>query len=106
MEEPPRRPESLTYTHAKKCLPGYEPNPDWVERPGLLGMAGCIRQVPAEETLTREEAAWVAALAEMGSMRWVAGMVFNDDNQIFGMDIIEVARKVAESASAPKEENT
>jgi hypothetical protein len=99
--EPPLRPSTLTYKHAWACLPGYEVNPEWKRKSdageledGFMGICGMLRQTPAEERLTHEEAMWVLALHDIGSMRWVAGMVFNDDNQIYGDDIIEAARSV------------
>ncbi len=100
--EPPTRPATLTYKHAWACLPGYEANPEWERKrdagelpDGIGGIMGMVRQVPALEQLTKEEAVWVLALYDIGSMRWVAGMVFNDDNQIYGNDIIEAARPAA-----------
>ena len=99
--EPPVRPASLTYRHAYACLPGYEIDPEWQKREdagensaGIMGFVGSIRQTPAAEQLTPEEAMWIMGLSEMGSMRWVAGMVFNDSTQIYGNDIIEAAKKV------------
>ena len=96
---------SLTHKHAEACLPEWDVSPEWDKkhkkpdsRQQFSDFHGMLIKVEPKENLTIEEAQWVMDLYDIGSMRWVAGMVFNDDNQIFGMDIITEAQAVLKAA--------
>lgn len=101
------RPESLTVERAYSLLPKYDVNPDWQRKhdagelpDGLHGMLGMLRRIEPAESPTPEEASYILSLYEQGSMRWVAGQLLGNDNQVFGSDLIDVARAVAGNQNA------
>ena len=102
-----KRPKSLTIDRAFSLLPTSNIDPEWKRKndagllpEGFLGACGMLTLEWPEEKLTKEEAEYVLYLESQGSMRWVAGQIFGDSNQIFGMDIIKAAKMVLEKGES------
>lgn len=96
------RPSTLTPERAFELLPRYKINPEWQRKKdageleeGILGMSGMLESIPSSEIPTEEEVNYILYLKEELelTMRGVADEIFGDSNQIFGMEIIEVAEK-------------
>lgn len=95
------RPESLSYERAMSVLPSYDIDPEWKRKreagelpEGFLGACGMLTESWPEDRLSKEEAEYVLAASELGSMRWLASELMGDSNQIFGMDIKRAAELV------------
>src|ERR1043166_585657 len=105
----PARPESLTQEHALAVLPTMDIDAEWQRKhdagelpEGLMGLRGMLALIWPAETLTKEEAAYIIWLKDQGSMRWLAEELTGDDNQIFGMFLIEAAERTALDAEQPQ----
>lgn len=96
------RPESLTLARAESFLPTMDIDEEWQRKhdageleDGLLGMRGMLAANWPDTVPSREEAAWILALLEYGSLRWMASIVLHgDDNQINAMHLKEVSERV------------
>lgn len=102
------RPASLTAERARSFLPQHTIDPEWSKRynaitqhaepgttAGLLAFAGMLQVIWPSIKPTEEEARWILALYEHGTMRWVASIVLHgDSNQIRGSELLEAARRV------------
>jgi hypothetical protein len=100
-----RRPDSLTEARAMACMAQMEPDPEWERRqaaglnpPGMLGLRGCMRTVFPEEKFTEEEARYILALQETHSLRALAEDLTGDDNQCFGIFLVDAARHALPNA--------
>ena len=100
---PPVRPTSLTVERALSYLPKMQMDEEWMRKQdagelpaGVAGMRGMINVIWPDEQPTAEEARWILALCELGSMRWVAEQVIGTGLQPDGMFLIEVAERVLE----------
>ena len=111
MNDDLKKPKSLTSERAFGVLPQLEMNEEWVRKKeagelpeGIASMFGCMKTVWSEEKLTKEEAEYVLWLEKQMSWRGLAYEVFGDSNQIFGMHLVEAAKKVIETNGWPDEE--
>ena len=91
-------PASLSEDRCRSFLPRMEINPEWQRKhdegelaSGLSGMFGMLDIIWPDEKPTPEEARFILALRDRGSMRWLAEQLVGDDNQIHGMHLIEAA---------------
>jgi len=93
------RPESLTYARAFAILPTLKINDEWQRKydagelpEGIAGLSGMLEEVWPDDKLSKTEAAWILALHELGSYRWLATIVLLDSNQIFGCQLVAAAQ--------------
>ncbi len=95
------KPKSLTEDRCFDLMPRLRTCEEWLRKKeagelsdGLLGMRGMLKTVYPDEKFTQEEAEYILWLRDQCSMRCLAEELVGDDNQVFGMMLIEAAELV------------